>query len=123
MNSDFVNKALDQAKALQKTVVDAISKSAEQAHPLLDEAVTRANALRETLVQSAANATFRWARALWRPASPKRTSNSNRSPNKFGKRSSRRLKLWGRNLRTRLQKRMRIRSELLRGRRVAREAP
>jgi uncharacterized phage infection (PIP) family protein YhgE len=57
MNNDFVNKALDQAKALQKTVVDAISKSAEQAHPLLDEAVTRANALRETLVQSAADAT------------------------------------------------------------------
>jgi hypothetical protein len=57
MNNDFVNKALDQAKTLQKTVVDAISKSAEQAQPLLGEALTRANVLRETLVHSAANAT------------------------------------------------------------------
>jgi len=57
MNNDLITKALDQAKALQKTVGDAISKSAEQAHPLLDEAVTRANALRDTLVRGAANAT------------------------------------------------------------------
>jgi len=57
MYNDLITKALDQAKALQKTVGDAISKSAEQAHPLLDEAVTRANALRDTLVHSAANAT------------------------------------------------------------------
>jgi ABC-type transporter Mla subunit MlaD len=57
MNNDLINKALDQAKALQKTMSDAISKSAEQAQPLLDEAVTRANALRETLVHGAATAT------------------------------------------------------------------
>ena len=57
MNNDLITKALDQAKALQKTVGDAISKSAEQAHPLLDEAVTRANVLRDTLVHGAANAT------------------------------------------------------------------
>jgi hypothetical protein len=57
LNNDLVTKALDQAKALQKTVADAISKSAEQAHPLLGEAVSRANALRETLVHSAASAT------------------------------------------------------------------
>jgi ABC-type transporter Mla subunit MlaD len=57
MNNDLIAKALDQAKALQKTVGDAISKSAEQAHPLLDEAVTRANTLRETLVRGAASAT------------------------------------------------------------------
>jgi len=57
MSNDLVTKALDQAKAIQKTVVDAISKSAEQAHPLLDEAVAKANVLKETLVHSAASAT------------------------------------------------------------------
>jgi ABC-type transporter Mla subunit MlaD len=57
MNSDLVTKALEQAKALQKTVSDAISKSAEQAHPLLDEAVNRANVLRETLAHGASSAT------------------------------------------------------------------
>jgi ABC-type transporter Mla subunit MlaD len=57
MNNDFVHKALDQAKALQKTVVDAISKSTEQAHPLIDEAVSKANVLKETLVHSVAGAT------------------------------------------------------------------
>lgn len=57
MNNDLITKALDQAKVLQKTVGEAISKSAEQAQPLLDDAVTRASALRETLVNGAANAT------------------------------------------------------------------
>jgi ABC-type transporter Mla subunit MlaD len=57
MNDDLIAKALDQAKALQKTVGDAISKSAEQAQPLLNEAVARANVLKETLAHGAANAT------------------------------------------------------------------
>ncbi len=57
MYNDLVAKALDQAKAIQKTVGDAISKSAEQAHPLLDEAVAKANVLKETLAHSAASAT------------------------------------------------------------------
>ena len=56
MNNDLVTKALDQAKALQKTVFDAIGKGAEQAQPLLDEAITRANDLTDTLVHGAANA-------------------------------------------------------------------
>jgi ABC-type transporter Mla subunit MlaD len=57
MNNDLVNKALDQAKALQKTVGDAISKSAEQAHPIITEAVSRAGDLKDTLVSGAAGAT------------------------------------------------------------------
>ena len=57
MSNDFVSKALDQAKALQKTIGDAISKSTEQAHPLIDEAVDKANALKETLAHGVADAT------------------------------------------------------------------
>jgi hypothetical protein len=57
MYTDLVTKALDQAKALQKTVADAISKSAEQAHPLIDDALTKAGDLKETLAHGAADAT------------------------------------------------------------------
>jgi hypothetical protein len=57
MYNDLVTKALDQAKALQKTVVEAVGKRADQAHPLIDEAVTKAKVLRETLVHGAADAT------------------------------------------------------------------
>jgi ABC-type transporter Mla subunit MlaD len=57
MNNDLVNKALDQAKVLQKTVTEAISKSAEQAHPLIDDAVAKANDLKDTLVHGVADAT------------------------------------------------------------------
>jgi hypothetical protein len=57
MYGDFATKALDQARALQKTVVDAIGKGAEQAHPLIDEALGKANVLRDTLVHGAAGAT------------------------------------------------------------------
>jgi ABC-type transporter Mla subunit MlaD len=56
MNSDLVTKALDQAKALQKTLGDAIAKGAEQAHPLIEDALTKANTLGETLTHSVADA-------------------------------------------------------------------
>jgi ABC-type transporter Mla subunit MlaD len=57
MNNDLINKALDQAKALQKTVGEAISKGAEQAHPLIDDALVKAHDLKETLAHGAADAT------------------------------------------------------------------
>jgi ABC-type transporter Mla subunit MlaD len=57
MYTDLVNKALDQAKSIQKTVGEAITKSAEQAQPLIGEAVAKANVLRETLVHTASSAT------------------------------------------------------------------
>ncbi|GAC1413665.1 MAG: hypothetical protein NVSMB5_00580 [Candidatus Velthaea sp.] len=56
MNNDLINKALDQAKALQKTVGEAIEKGSEQAHPLLDKAVVKATELKDTLAQGASTA-------------------------------------------------------------------
>ena len=35
MNNDFVNKALESARALQQSVADAATKGAEQAKPLV----------------------------------------------------------------------------------------
>ncbi|GAC1409241.1 MAG: hypothetical protein NVSMB64_17980 [Candidatus Velthaea sp.] len=56
MNNDLINKALEQAKALQKTVGDALEKGSEQAHPLIGAAVAKAGELKDTLAQGAANA-------------------------------------------------------------------
>ena len=53
MNNDFVNRALESAKALQQTVAEAISKGTEQAKPLVADAVNRAQDLQKTLVDQA----------------------------------------------------------------------
>lgn len=56
MNNDLVNRALEQAKTLQKTVGEAIDKGREQAHPLISDAVAKAGDLKDTLVKQAAEA-------------------------------------------------------------------
>lgn len=53
MNNDFVNKALESAKALQQTVADAVSKGAEQAKPLVADAVTKAQDLQRSIRENA----------------------------------------------------------------------
>ena len=53
MNNDFVNKALESARALQQTVADAATKGAEQAKPLVADAMARAQDLQKTIVEQA----------------------------------------------------------------------
>ncbi len=53
MNNDFVNQALESAKALQQTVTEAIAKGTEQAKPLVADAVNRAIDLQKTLIERA----------------------------------------------------------------------
>ncbi len=53
MNNDFVNKALESAKALQQTVTEAIAKGTDQAKPLVADAVSRAQDLQKTLLEQA----------------------------------------------------------------------
>ncbi len=53
MNNDFVNQALESAKALQQTVAEAIAKGTEQAKPLVADAVNRAIDLQKTLIERA----------------------------------------------------------------------
>ena len=53
MNNDFVNKALESAKALQQTVSEAIAKGTDGAKPLVADAVTRAQDLQKTIVDQA----------------------------------------------------------------------
>jgi hypothetical protein len=53
VNADLVNKALDGAKALQQTVADAVTKTADQAKPLIADAVTKATDLQKTIVDQA----------------------------------------------------------------------
>lgn len=53
MNFDFVNKALDQAKQLQQTVAEAVDKTAQQAQPLIADAVTRAQDLQKSIAEQA----------------------------------------------------------------------
>jgi hypothetical protein len=53
VNSDFVNKALDSARALQQTVAEAAAKGTEQAKPLVADALSRAQQLQKTLVEQA----------------------------------------------------------------------
>ncbi len=57
MNNDYVNRVLDQAKGLQKTLGDAVSAGAERATPFFDEAVGKASDLKDALTQNAAAAT------------------------------------------------------------------
>lgn len=53
MHLDFVNKALESAKALQQTVADAVAKGTEQAKPLIADAVSKAQDLQKTIVDQA----------------------------------------------------------------------
>ncbi len=53
MNNDFVNKALESAKALQQTVAEAIAKGTEGAKPLVADAVNRAQDLQKSLIEQA----------------------------------------------------------------------
>src|SRR5271165_1106972 len=53
MYSDFVNKALESAKAMQQTVAEAVAKGTENAKPLIADAVNRAQDLQKTLVDQA----------------------------------------------------------------------
>ena len=48
---DMVNKALEGAKALSQTVGEALGKGKEQARPLIEDAVSRAQDLQQTLGQ------------------------------------------------------------------------
>lgn len=53
MNNDFVNKALENARLLQQTVAEAATKGAEQAKPMVADAMARAQDLQKTLVEQA----------------------------------------------------------------------
>lgn len=53
MYADFVNKALESAKAMQQTVAEAVTKGTENAKPLIADAVNRAQDLQKTLVEQA----------------------------------------------------------------------
>lgn len=53
MHLDFLNKALESAKALQQTVTEAVAKSSEQAQPLIADAVARAQQLQQSLIDQA----------------------------------------------------------------------
>ena len=53
MNNDFVNKALESAKALQQSVAEAVSKGAVQAKPIVADAVSRAQDLQKTIIEQA----------------------------------------------------------------------
>lgn len=54
---DFLNKALDQAKALQQIAAEAMQKSYEQAQPLVAQGVKQAQELQKTLVEQAPHVT------------------------------------------------------------------
>ena len=54
---DFFNKAIDQAKQLQQIAAEAMSKSVEQAQPLVAESVKKAQDLQKTLIEQAPNVT------------------------------------------------------------------
>jgi hypothetical protein len=53
VNNDFLNKALENARAMQQTVADAVTKGAEQAKPMVADAVARAQDLQKTLIEQA----------------------------------------------------------------------
>lgn len=53
MHLDFVNKALESAKALQQTVGEALAKGTEQAKPLISQAVDQAQTLQKTIADKA----------------------------------------------------------------------
>lgn len=53
MNNDFVNKALESARVLQQSVAEAATKGAEQAKPLVADAMAKAQDLQKTLIEQA----------------------------------------------------------------------
>jgi hypothetical protein len=54
---DFFNRAIEQAKQLQQIALDAAQKGYEQAQPLVQEGVARAQELQKTLVEQTPNLT------------------------------------------------------------------
>jgi hypothetical protein len=54
---DFFNKAIEQAKQLQQLAADALQKGVEQAHPIVRDAVSKAQDLQKTLIEQAPNVT------------------------------------------------------------------
>jgi hypothetical protein len=53
VNNDFVNRALESAKALQQSVAEAVTKGAEQAKPIVADAVAKAQDLQKQIVDQA----------------------------------------------------------------------
>ena len=54
---DFFNKAIEQAKQLQQLAADALQKGVDSAHPLVKDAVAKAQDLQKTLIEQAPNVT------------------------------------------------------------------
>jgi uncharacterized protein CbrC (UPF0167 family) len=54
---DFFNKAIEQAKQLQQLAADAFQKGVDSAHPLVKDAVAKAQDLQKTLIEQAPNVT------------------------------------------------------------------
>ncbi len=54
---DFFNKAIEQAKQLQQLAADALQKGVDSAHPLVKDAVAKAQDLQKTLIDQAPNVT------------------------------------------------------------------
>ena len=54
---DFFNKAIEQAKQLQQLASDALQKGVDSAHPLVKDAVAKAQDLQKTLIEQAPNVT------------------------------------------------------------------
>ena len=55
--NEIADRVLAQARALQKTVADAVNQSADQMKPLLKESLDNAQELHKTLTEHAAAAT------------------------------------------------------------------
>jgi len=51
--NDLLNKALENARLMQQSVTEAVSKGTEQAKPLVADAVARAADLQKTLLEQA----------------------------------------------------------------------
>jgi len=52
---DFFNKAMEQAKQLQQIAADATQKGIEQATPLIQQGVAKAQELQQTIVEQSPN--------------------------------------------------------------------
>jgi uncharacterized protein (DUF885 family) len=57
MDSSFFSKALEQAKHLQQIAADAAQKGYEQARPLVEQGVAKAQELQKTIVEQTPNMT------------------------------------------------------------------
>ncbi|HEY0395805.1 MAG TPA: hypothetical protein VGD01_15000 [Candidatus Elarobacter sp.] len=54
---DFLNRALEQAKQLQRIAAEAAQKGIEQATPLVQEGVAKAHELQQTIISQTPNMT------------------------------------------------------------------